>query len=43
MKSTPGATNVYDRDNIFYVNRLTGLRIYQLPVIPTLGDVGILK
>ena len=30
-------TNVYDRDNIFYVNRVTGQRIYQLPVLPSLG------
>ena len=37
LEINAGATNVYDRDNIFYVNRLTGLRIYQLPVIPTLG------
>lgn len=32
-----GATNVYDRKNIFYVDRLSGERVYQLPVIPTLG------
>ncbi|MFH1119442.1 MAG: TonB-dependent receptor [Bacteroidota bacterium] len=30
-------TNVYNRDNIFYVNRLTGEKIYQLPVMPSLG------
>ena len=32
-----GATNVYDRKNIFYVDRLSGERVYQLPIIPTLG------
>jgi hypothetical protein len=37
MEVTAGATNVYDRNNIFYVNRMTGVRIYQLPIIPTLG------
>ncbi len=37
MEVSAGATNVYDRDNIFYVNRTTGEKIYQLPVIPTLG------
>ncbi len=31
------ATNVYDRDNIFYFDRLTYTRINQLPIMPTLG------
>jgi hypothetical protein len=31
------ATNVYDRDNIFYFDRLTYKRINQLPIMPTLG------
>lgn len=30
-------TNVYDRDNIFYVNRITGERVYQLPIMPSAG------
>lgn len=30
-------TNVYDRDNIFYVNRITNSRVYQLPFLPSLG------
>lgn len=30
-------TNVYDRQNIFYVNRITGEQIYQFPVLPSLG------
>ncbi|MCX6291778.1 MAG: TonB-dependent receptor [Bacteroidetes bacterium] len=34
---TASVTNVYDRKNIFYVNRVTGDRIYQLPVLPSLG------
>jgi len=30
-------TNIYNRDNIFYVNRITGERVYQLPVMPSFG------
>ena len=30
-------TNVYDRNNIFYVNRITGETIYQFPVLPSMG------
>jgi len=30
-------TNVYDRENVFYVNRLTGEVIHQLPIMPSLG------
>ncbi len=32
-----GATNIYNRENIFYVSRITNERIYQLPVLPTIG------
>jgi hypothetical protein len=32
-----GATNVYDRRNIFYFDRITYKRIDQLPVMPSLG------
>lgn len=32
-----GITNIYDRDNIFYVNRITGERVYQLPIMPSFG------
>jgi hypothetical protein len=34
---TGSVTNIYDRKNIFYVNRVTGERIYQLPILPSLG------
>lgn len=34
---TASVTNVYDRKNIFYVNRITGQRIYQLPFLPSVG------
>lgn len=32
-----GVTNVYNRANIFYVDRVTGERADQLPVLPSLG------
>ncbi len=37
LEITAGASNVYDRENIFYVDRLSGNRVYQLPVLPTLA------
>ncbi len=30
-------TNVYDRENIFYVDIITGKKVYQLPFMPSLG------
>lgn len=30
-------TNVYDRDNIFYFDRISFKKIHQLPVLPSLG------
>ena len=30
-------TNVYNRKNIFYVDRLTGDRVNQLPILPSIG------
>lgn len=32
-----GVTNLYNRKNIFYVNRVTNKKIYQLPILPSLG------
>jgi hypothetical protein len=32
-----GATNVYNRNNIFYIDRITFNRVDQLPIIPTVG------
>lgn len=32
-----GVTNAYNRDNIFYVNRVTNEKIYQLPILPSIG------
>ncbi|WP_276132046.1 TonB-dependent receptor [Polluticoccus soli] len=37
IETTLGVTNVYDRDNIFYVSRISGTRVYQLPVFPSLN------
>jgi hypothetical protein len=37
LEITAGASNVYDRENIFYVDRLSGDKVYQLPVLPTLA------
>ena len=37
LEATVSVTNVYDRDNIFYVNRVTNQRINQLPILPSLG------
>ena len=32
-----GATNLYNRANIFYYNRNTNERVNQLPLMPSLG------
>jgi len=32
-----GITNVYSRENVFYINRLTNERVNQLPFMPSLG------
>jgi hypothetical protein len=37
MEIVISVTNVYDRNNIFYVNRITGEEIYQFPVLPSFG------
>jgi hypothetical protein len=37
MTFTVAATNVYNRDNIFYFDRARFTRINQLPIIPTVG------
>lgn len=34
---TASVTNVYDRNNIFYVNRVTAERVDQLPILPSIG------
>lgn len=37
IESTVAVTNVYDRNNVFYVNRLDNKVYYQLPVFPSLN------
>ncbi len=32
-----GVTNVYNRNNLFYINRITNERIYQFPFLPSVG------
>ncbi len=32
-------TNLYNRKNIFYIDRVTGQKAYQLPIMPSLGVV----
>ena len=34
---TAGVTNVYSRENVFYINRLTGQRKNQLPFLPSIA------
>ncbi len=34
---TASITNVYNRKNIFYVNRVTNKRVNQLPILPSVG------
>lgn len=35
--ATLGATNIYNRDNIFFFNRVTAQRVNQLPIMPYLS------
>jgi hypothetical protein len=37
LEITAGATNVLNRDNIFYVDRITSQKVYQLPIMPTVS------
>ncbi|MEI6312080.1 MAG: carboxypeptidase-like regulatory domain-containing protein [Bacteroidota bacterium] len=32
-----GVSNVYNRNNLFYINRVSQEKIYQLPILPSLG------
>ena len=32
-----GVTNAYSRKNIFYINRVTNKKVYQLPIMPSLA------
>lgn len=37
LEASGSVTNVYNRDNIFYVNRVTNERVNQLPILPSIG------
>ena len=37
LETTFSVTNVYDRQNIFYADRITNQNIYQLPILPSFG------
>lgn len=37
LEANAGITNVYDRENIFYYDRITSKKIYQLPFMPSAG------
>jgi hypothetical protein len=37
IEAIASVTNVYNRKNIFYVNRITNEKIYQFPILPSLG------
>jgi hypothetical protein len=32
-----GITNIYNRENIFYVDRISAEKVYQLPILPSFG------
>ncbi len=37
LEAVAGVTNAYDRNNIFYVNRVTNEKVFQFPIMPSLG------
>lgn len=37
LEAVASVTNVYNRENIFYVDRITGNRVDQLPILPSFG------
>ena len=37
LEIVASVTNAYNRQNIFYVNRITSEKIYQFPVLPSMG------
>ncbi len=37
LEADVSVTNVYDKENIFYINRLTNEKVYQLPIMPSFG------
>ncbi|GAB4319643.1 MAG: carboxypeptidase regulatory-like domain-containing protein [Bacteroidales bacterium] len=37
LEATVSVTNLYNRDNIFYTDRITNEKVYQLPILPSAG------
>jgi len=37
LEINAGMTNAYNRANVFYIDRITGKRVDQLPILPTIG------
>lgn len=37
LDATFAVVNVYDRNNIFYVNRISNVKVYQLPLFPSIN------
>jgi len=37
VEANASVTNLYNRDNIFYIDRVTGRRVDQLPALPAIG------
>jgi hypothetical protein len=37
LEVTAGVSNAYNRANVFYIDRITGSRVDQLPILPTIG------
>ena len=37
LQADISVTNIYDRKNLFYVDRLTNQNVYQLPILPSFG------
>lgn len=37
LEATGSITNIYNRENVFYVNRVTNERVNQLPFLPSIG------
>ncbi len=37
LEANIGATNAYNRNNLFFVDRITAKKVYQLPLMPSVG------
>lgn len=37
LEANISVSNVYNRKNLFYINRMTETKVYQLPVLPSIG------